>query len=244
MGDPSSARRPPEVLRMRNSLRPSSAGRQPMPTSWLQPNRSPLGALRSRSSVSGRLPAGPATVEWMSHRAGSVSTREASVEVASVMRVPGTWDGGNQSGPGSGCCGLYGSRRSAPTPPQTPPAASIMRTWAPGPREEGGAFPCLARGALMTTVPGSTGRSRAVTLVGIVNMVLGGVGVLLGIGIAGLFVVRFAWELGRGTPLPPPSRLLESLSLVGILEMVFAVYGTLRLLAGYDFWRRKRRGRI
>src|SRR5437762_2065530 len=33
---------PPCVLRMRNSFRPSSAGFQPMPTFWLQPNRALL----------------------------------------------------------------------------------------------------------------------------------------------------------------------------------------------------------
>src|SRR5262245_13184923 len=61
-----------------------------MPTSWVQPNRSPLGALRSSSSVSGRLPAGPAAVDCTSNRAGSDSTREANGEVAAVdMAVPG-----------------------------------------------------------------------------------------------------------------------------------------------------------
>ena len=39
---------------------------QPMPTFWLQPNRSPLGAFRSSSSVKGRLPAGPRP--WFARR--------------------------------------------------------------------------------------------------------------------------------------------------------------------------------
>ena len=41
---------------------PAAAGFQPMPASCDQPNRSPLGASRSNSSVSGRAPAGPAAV--------------------------------------------------------------------------------------------------------------------------------------------------------------------------------------
>src|SRR5262249_18773745 len=51
-----------EVLRMSTSARPSSPGFQPMPTSCVQPKRSPLGACRSRSSVSGRAPPGPAAL--------------------------------------------------------------------------------------------------------------------------------------------------------------------------------------
>src|SRR5437870_4571514 len=93
MGEPSGARRPPDVLRRRNSWRPSSAGFQPMPTSWVQPNRSPLGALRSNSSVSGRLPAGPAAVDCTSNRAGSDSTREANGEAVAVMGNPGQGQG-------------------------------------------------------------------------------------------------------------------------------------------------------
>src|SRR5262249_3750643 len=58
---------------------PSSAGFQPMPASWVSPKMSPLGAWRSRSSVSGRLPAGPAALVCPSCRGGSGSTREAKV---------------------------------------------------------------------------------------------------------------------------------------------------------------------
>ena len=61
-GVPSSARRPPCVLRMVNSLPPSSAGLHPMPTFCVQPKRSPLGAWRRRSSVSGSAPFGPLAV--------------------------------------------------------------------------------------------------------------------------------------------------------------------------------------
>ena len=59
IGRPSSPRSPPWVLRMVNSLPPRSAGFQPMPTFCVQPNRSPLGAWRSNSSVSGSAPRGP-----------------------------------------------------------------------------------------------------------------------------------------------------------------------------------------
>ena len=62
IGVPSSARRPPCVLRIVNSLPPRLAGFQPMPTFCVQPNRSPLGAWRSSSSVSGSFPAGPGVV--------------------------------------------------------------------------------------------------------------------------------------------------------------------------------------
>ena len=50
---------PPCVLRIRNCLRPSSRGSQPMPAFWVSPNRSPLGRFSSISSVSGSAPAGP-----------------------------------------------------------------------------------------------------------------------------------------------------------------------------------------
>ena len=43
IGVPSSARRPPWVLRIRNGSRPTSDGSQPMPAFWVRPNRSPRG---------------------------------------------------------------------------------------------------------------------------------------------------------------------------------------------------------
>ena len=50
------------MLRIRNSGRPNSAGDQPMAASCDQPNKSPLGRVRSMSSVKGRAPAAPAAV--------------------------------------------------------------------------------------------------------------------------------------------------------------------------------------
>src|SRR5262249_7902474 len=81
MGVPSGARMPPWVLRMRNSLRPSSAGFQPMPASCVSPKMSPLGALSSNSSVSGKAPAGPAALVCTSNRAASVSSKAARASV-------------------------------------------------------------------------------------------------------------------------------------------------------------------
>ena len=43
MGWPSGARNPPWVLRIKNCLRPASAGFQPMPAFCVSPNKSPLG---------------------------------------------------------------------------------------------------------------------------------------------------------------------------------------------------------
>ena len=63
MGVPSGARMPPCVLRIKNSLRPSSEGFQPIPASCVQPKMSPLGRVRRVSSVSGRKPGGPGAVE-------------------------------------------------------------------------------------------------------------------------------------------------------------------------------------
>src|SRR6185437_5421988 len=59
MGEPSSARRPPCVLRMRNSGSSTRAGSQPMPAFCVSPNRLPEGALRSISAVMGSAPCGP-----------------------------------------------------------------------------------------------------------------------------------------------------------------------------------------
>src|SRR5262249_19252380 len=82
--------------------------------SWLQPNRSPLGAWRSNSSVSGRRPAGPGTVGRTSKRDGSLSTREAKGGAAAVMgnltvaesaRV-GRWVGYRRKGNGSALGGV------------------------------------------------------------------------------------------------------------------------------------------
>ena len=51
--------------------RPSSSGRQPMPTSWVHPNKSPLG-FRSRSAgVIGSDPFGPGAAVTTSRSAGS-----------------------------------------------------------------------------------------------------------------------------------------------------------------------------
>src|SRR5262245_52786100 len=60
-----------------------------MPTSMLQPNRSPLGACRSISSVNGRAPAGPGTVERSSKRLGSLSTSEAKKSVIGLLQGSG-----------------------------------------------------------------------------------------------------------------------------------------------------------
>src|SRR5262245_15008476 len=79
MGEPSGLRRPPEVLSRRISGRPSWPGSQPMPTSWVQPKRSPEGASRRRCSVSGRAPAGPGAMVMVSKRAGSESRSERLV---------------------------------------------------------------------------------------------------------------------------------------------------------------------
>src|ERR1035438_6875648 len=59
MASPFAARRPPCVLRMRNSGSRSLAGSQPMPALWVKPKRLPDGSLSSISAVSGRTPAGP-----------------------------------------------------------------------------------------------------------------------------------------------------------------------------------------
>src|SRR5579862_1253641 len=62
---------------MRNSRRFNSEGFQPMPAFCVQPNRSPLGASRSNSSVRGSAPVGPAAVVCTSRTAGSDSTSAA-----------------------------------------------------------------------------------------------------------------------------------------------------------------------
>src|SRR5262245_10924918 len=73
---------------MRNSDWPSEAGFQPMPTFCVHPNRSPLGAWRSDSSVSGSRPSGPGVAVIRRYTAGSVgSTRAARLEEA--MIAPG-----------------------------------------------------------------------------------------------------------------------------------------------------------
>src|SRR5947207_4018512 len=86
MGEPSSARSPPEVERMRNSLLPSCAGSHPMPASWESPKRSPLAQLRSMSSVRGSEPAGPGDLVWRSKTAGS-EARMSAGETAGIHPV-------------------------------------------------------------------------------------------------------------------------------------------------------------
>src|SRR4029453_9047211 len=63
IGRPSSPRRPPCVLRIRNGVRVASRGSQPMPAFCVRPKRSPLGDRSSSSGSSGRLPAGPLACE-------------------------------------------------------------------------------------------------------------------------------------------------------------------------------------
>src|SRR5262245_29453894 len=64
---------PPEVLKIKNSRRLSSPGFHPMPTSWVHPNKSPLGASRRSSGVNGSDPTGPFAEVSTSNNAGSES---------------------------------------------------------------------------------------------------------------------------------------------------------------------------
>ena len=78
--DRRAVRRAEAALGARGSGTPGGRARrgfQPMPTFWVQPNRSPLGASRSISAVSGRLPAGPAPIVWTS-RSPAVAERRRS----------------------------------------------------------------------------------------------------------------------------------------------------------------------
>ena len=67
---------------IKNCLRPSSLGFQPMPASSDQPNKSPLGDSRRSFSVRGNLPEAPAAVVTTSKMAGSsVSRRDVDMAV-------------------------------------------------------------------------------------------------------------------------------------------------------------------
>lgn len=63
-GEPSPLQMPPWVERMRNSLRPSVFGFQPMPAFSVQPKRVPLGAERWNSASKGSSPLGPGPEVW------------------------------------------------------------------------------------------------------------------------------------------------------------------------------------
>ncbi len=99
-----------------------------MPAFWVSPNTSPLGASRSISAVSGRLPAGPAPTVRTSCTEGSDSTIRSKpsadvrtsvplglIVVASLSHTP--WAHGNAR------VTMGAGTRASPRPPLTPTPA-------------------------------------------------------------------------------------------------------------------------
>src|SRR5262245_20677744 len=81
MGVPSAARMPPWVLRIRNSLRPSFDGSQPIPASILKPNRSPDGRSINMWGVMGSDPCGPGALLRTSYNEGSCESKMSDIQL-------------------------------------------------------------------------------------------------------------------------------------------------------------------
>ena len=88
MASPFSARRPPCVLRIRNSGSRSLAGSQPIPALWVKPKRFPEGSRSSISGVNGSAPAGPGAWVATRVRLRSGDSRTDSSEMVVMGKPP------------------------------------------------------------------------------------------------------------------------------------------------------------
>ncbi len=88
MGRPSSERKPPWVLRIRNSGSSRRSGSQPMPAFWLRPKRLPLGWVSSISAESGNAPCGPGAWVATRSRPGVSDSSTDWNEIFSVKGLP------------------------------------------------------------------------------------------------------------------------------------------------------------